>query len=64
MARVEKIIYFHREKEENWSLADELGIDYESDAMDRLKYLGYEIGILYEIDDLTGESRALRIVIQ
>lgn len=52
-------VYFHRSKESNYDLAETIGIDQESRAMDYLKYLGSEIETYFEIDMKTGKGKLI-----
>lgn len=52
-------VYFHRNKEDNLELADRLGMAGDSKAAQMLKYLGYEIQALFEIDTRTGEAQMI-----
>ena len=61
MAKVLEKFYMHSSKESNWDLGMSLGIDRESDAMDRFKYTGYEIAFTVEVDTDTGECYAIAV---
>jgi hypothetical protein len=49
-------IYFHRSKEENWGLQEELRLSDE--IMEKFRYMGSEISLDVEIDTKTGETFA------
>jgi len=43
------------------SIADSTDIDV-MDVHQKLSYLGYEVGLVYEINNITGESKLLRVI--
>ncbi len=56
---IEKTIYFHRSKEDNYDLAGEIGLDEK--LMDDFKYMGSEITITVWINKDTGETWATHL---
>lgn len=50
-------VYFHRNKENNWDLAEKLGFEDGSEAYKNACYLGYEIEAYFDINMKTGEAK-------
>lgn len=48
-------VYAHRSKESNFEFIERLGLS--ETAEDNLKYLGYEIELIYDINIKTGEAK-------
>lgn len=54
-----QFIFLNRDKEENWEIENEAQkLNYKN--TDKLKYLGYEIGLKIEINELS-ENKILEI---
>ena len=51
-------MYLHSDKEDNWDLAQELGISEEA-YREHFKYTLYEVECEVEVDTETGESKLL-----
>lgn len=47
-------VFFHRNKEDNWDLAEKLGFEENSSEFNALAYLGYEIETYFDVDTETG----------
>ena len=56
---IQKVIYFHRDKETNFDIQEELGMN--DKAMETFMYTGSEIGVLIEVNKETGEAWATHL---
>lgn len=59
MALVYRKMYTHGDKDSNYDIGEDLGMD--DDALQRFKYNLYEVEFLVEIDTDTGGSRIIEV---
>lgn len=59
MPKIEHTVYVHRDKDSNWSEAQELGL--EEDAARRFAYCGYEVAFKGHLDTDTGDFYATHV---